>query len=122
MASRNGQSISLLDRAIDLSEEHRSMLRSSLQQGVHRALDRLVRAFVMARGRPVDATKAFDESLIVVYRLLFLLFAEARGMVPQWHPVFRDGYTIEAVRRPVEHLPRPRGLWETLQAITRLEH
>ena len=122
MASRNGQARSLLDRAIDLSEEHRTLLRSSLQQGVHGALERLVRAFVMARGRPVDAARAFDESLIVVYRLLFLLFAEARGMVPQWHPIFRDGYTIEAVRKPVEHVPRPRGLWETLQAITRLAH
>jgi hypothetical protein len=122
MSSRTGVSTLLLDRAIELSEQHRSMLRSSLQHGVHSALERLVAAFAMARGRPVDPGKAFDELLIVVYRLLFLLFAEARGMVPQWHPIYRDGYTIAALREVVEHVPRPRGLWETLQAITRLAH
>ena len=57
---------------------------------------------------------------MVVYRILFLLFAEARGLVPRWHPIYRDGYTIEALRGPVEMLPRPIGVWEALQAIARL--
>jgi len=59
---------------------------------------------------------------VVVYRILFLLFAEARGLVPRWHPVYRDGYTIESFRGPVEMLPRPPGVWEALQAIARLAH
>lgn len=122
MNTKGMRSAALLDRAIELSEEHRTLLRASLQHGVHGALEHLVKAFVRSGARRIDASQAFDESLIVVYRLLFLLFAEARGMVPQWHPIFKDGYTIEAVRAPVEHLPRPRGLWETLQAITRLAH
>jgi hypothetical protein len=63
---------------------------------------------------------AFDEALVVVYRILFLLFAEARGLVPRWHPIYRDGYTIEALRGPVEMRPRPVGVWEALQAIARL--
>jgi hypothetical protein len=58
----------------------------------------------------------------VVYRVLFLLFAEARGLVPAWHPVFRQSYTIDALRAVVETLPRPRGVWEALQAIARLAH
>jgi hypothetical protein len=53
---------------------------------------------------------------------LFLLFAEARGLVPRWHPIYRDGYTIESLRTPVETLPRPPGLWHALQAIARLAH
>ena len=122
MQTRPAQSQSLLDQAIELSEAHRSMLRASLQQGVHAALERLVGAFVKTRRRQITATEAFDASLIVVYRVLFLLFAEARGMVPQWHPIFKDAYTIEALREPVELLPRPVGLWETLQAIARLAH
>ena len=63
-----------------------------------------------------------DESLVVVYRVLFLLFAEARGLVPTWHPVFRESYTIESFRPAVERTARPRGLWEALQAIARLAH
>ena len=67
-------------------------------------------------------TTLLDESLVVVYRVLFLLFAEARGLVPVWHPTFRDSYTIDSLRHRVETLPRPRGVWEALQAIARLAH
>ena len=114
----------LLEHAIELSESHRAAVRASLQVGVHEALIQLRRAFTSAASRRVgkDGTNTFNESLIVIYRVLFLLFAEARGLVPRWHPVYRDGYTIESLRQPVETLPRPRGLWETLQSIARLAH
>jgi hypothetical protein len=117
----------LLERAIELSERYRASVRSSLQAGVHEALFQLTRAFRTAatRHRRLAATTSadtFNESLIVIYRVLFLLFAEARGLVPQWHPVYRDGYTIESLRQPVELLPRPRGVWETIQSIARLAH
>ena len=123
------QSPPLLDVAVTLSEAHRTAVRDSLQAGVHDALTQLGEAFRRAdatrsrRRRHLDADLATtNESLVVVYRILFLLFAEARGLVPRWHPVYRDGYTIEALRGPVETLPRPRGLWEALQAIARLAH
>ena len=115
----------VLDRAVALSEQHRAEVRASLQQGVHDALTSLVRAFAAARhGRqaPRDPTVLFDESLVVIYRILFLLFAEARGLVPKWHPTYRDSYTIESLRAPSERLARPPGLWESLQAIARLAH
>ena len=54
--------------------------------------------------------------------MLFLLFAEARRLVPVWHPVYRDGYTIEALQEAVGGREAPRGLWEALQAIARLAH
>jgi hypothetical protein len=118
----------LLERAIAISEDHRAVVRSSLQTGVDSALLHLQGAFAAAarsrrRHAPDRAVQsAFDEALIVIYRILFLLFAEARGLVPRWHPIFRDGYTIEALRHPIETLPRPRGLWETIQSIARLAH
>lgn len=117
---------SVLERAVVLSEQHRSAVRASLQQGVHEALSHLLRAFAAAcrpaRRGPLSSEAAFDESLTVIYRVLFLLFAEARGLVPQWHPVYRESYTIESLRPMVEQLPRPRGVWEALQAIARLAH
>ena len=76
-----------LERAVTLSEKHRAAVRSSLQHGVHHALIHLVRAFASARGserRPAVAGATLDaiyeESLVVIYRILFLLFAEARGL------------------------------------------
>ena len=135
MTGSSGDQRPLLDRAIELTEQHRGSVRSSLQRGVHEALGHLTRALSTAgrRGRAAAALtgdgdrarttiSTLDEALIVVYRILFLLFAEARGLVPRWHPIYRDGYTIEALRGPVEMLPRPVGVWEALQAIARLAH
>jgi hypothetical protein len=60
--------------------------------------------------------------LIVIYRILFLLFAEARGLVPQWHPVYRESYTIESLQAATERSIPAVGLWESIQAIARLAH
>jgi hypothetical protein len=116
--------VPLLDEAVQISEEHRAEVRTSLQRGVHDALERLVAAFARApRRRPAPpASVLFDESLVVVYRVLFLLFAEARGLVPKWHPTYQRSYTIESLRAPIELDPHPPGLWEALQAISRLAH
>jgi hypothetical protein len=116
---------SVLDRAVQRSEQFRGEVRASLQEGVLEALRALLGAFAGARNRRricADPTAILDESLVVIYRILFLLFAEARGLVPKWHPVFRDSYTIESLRAPIERHARPPGLWESLQAIARLAH
>lgn len=112
-----------LDEAVAASEAYRHAVRESLQHGVREALTALVQAFAGARRRRATPTQAlFDDSLVVIYRVLFLLFAEARGLVPGWHPTYRESYTIEALRDPVERQSRPAGLWESLQAIARLAH
>ena len=119
-----GERVTALDRAVTLSEQHRVAVRSSLQAGVHDAVTSLLRAFAAAqrRRRRASLDSLFDESLVVIYRILFLLFAEARGLVPKWHPIYRDSYTIESLREPTERLARPPGLWESIQAIARLAH
>ena len=64
----------------------------------------------------------YEQALTAVYRILFLCFAEARGLVPTWHPVYRDAYTMESLRTAAESAAAPRGLWEAFQAISRLAH
>jgi hypothetical protein len=73
-----------------------------------------------ARSGPLDA--AYDEALTVVYRILFLLFAEARDLLPVWHRIYRESYSIDALRAVAES-PRPaHGLWDALRAAGRLAH
>ena len=106
MASPGPDGNSLFDAALALSEAYRADVRDSLQAGVHEALFHLGNAFRTAwtstrrrrRMRSPASPDLFNEALVVVYRILFLLFAEARGLVPRWHPVYRDAYTIEALR------------------------
>ena len=118
--SSNGKAI--LDRAVEICERHRTGVRESLKDGVQEAIVQLADAFVAKAGGRHRGARAVDESLTVIYRVLFLLFAEARGLVPKWHPVYRDSYTIESLRHRVERRRDPGGLWESLQAIARLAH
>ena len=69
-----------------------------------------------------DLSRLFDESLTVVYRVLFLMFAESRSLVPNWHPIYRESYTVESLRERAERPGKVPGLWEALQAIARLAH
>jgi hypothetical protein len=111
-----------LQQALAACERHRTEVRLSLRDGVSTALVTFVRAFRTAVSKRHADAQLLNESLIVVYRILFLLFAEARGLVPTWHPIYAHNYTIESVSAAVERGALPAGLWETLQAVARLAH
>jgi hypothetical protein len=111
----------LVDRVVSRCDSHRVEVGRSLQHGVHDALCRLIGAFHLASRRQAPA-RILDESLIVVYRMLFLLFAEARSLVPRWHPVYRESYTIGGLQQELEQRGVSSGIWEALQAIARLAH
>ena len=117
---REGQQPALVTQIAQSAARHGLAVNRSLRFGVIEAVQHLLTG--LARCGPRDATVLFDEALTVVYRALFLMFAEARGLVPNWHPVYRKSYTIEALRERVEQPFGARGVWETLQAIARLAH
>jgi hypothetical protein len=51
---------------------------------------------------PVDAKEVYEASVSVLMRVIFLLFAEERGLLPQ-HQMYRDSYAIAGVRANLEH-------------------
>ena len=114
------ESGSLLDRIIAAAARQGHAVNRSLRFGVIDAVQHLLAG--LSTAGPPDVPQLFDESLTVVYRTLFLMFAEARGLVPNWHPIYREHYTIESLRDRIERPGHARGLWETLQAIARLAH
>jgi hypothetical protein len=120
-AFRAGTHGSSIEDVVSQCERHRIDVGTSLRHGVHDALVRLIGAFRTASRRQASA-RILDESLIVVYRMLFLLFAEARSLVPLWHPVYRDGYTIRALQESLDRRIVHPGIWEALQAMARLAH
>jgi hypothetical protein len=110
----------LLDTAVELSRHHGLEVCRALGAGVLQALETLLAALTQGRRQPVATL--WEQSLTVLYRVLFLLFAEARGLVPLWHPVYRDRYSLEAIVS-VLLAGRPyRGLWRAIHAISRLAH
>jgi hypothetical protein len=113
-----------LHTLVEESERHGVSVCRWLKQGVLSASADVVAALV----RPVRARRAppladsFEQALTIVYRILFLLFAEARGLVPLWHPVYRDSYSIAGLCLLAEQPGGASGLWAALRAIARLAH
>src|SRR5205823_5100512 len=102
---------------------HASKVCRSLKDGVLAASTDVLGALALRRGASEKIIgDSFEQALTIVYRLLFLLFAEARGLVPLWHPVYRESYSIEALRTVAEGSRPPVGLWDALRAIARLAH
>ena len=110
----------LVVQVIRSSARHGQAVSRSLRFGVIDAVEHLLGALNQC-GRH-ELARLLDESLTVVYRLLFLMFAESRGLVPNWHPLYRASYTIESLRDRAERGGSARGFWEALQAIARLAH
>lgn len=115
-----------LGRAIAASDAAGVAVCAALGGGVLEALDALTRELGAdhtgrAGGHP-DDRGVFDQSLTIVYRLLFLLFAEARGLVPMWHHLYRDAYSMDALCERLLDDPRAHGVWSTVQAMSRLAH
>jgi len=109
----------LLDRAVDLSARHGVAICGALADGVLDALELLLQA-LGGRAKRSSTQSLLDQALTVVYRILFLLFAEARGLVPMWHPVYRDRYTIDSIVSALLTGTRVRGVWNAVNAISRL--
>jgi hypothetical protein len=107
-----------IDAIVRASERHSSSVCRSLRDGVLEAAQHVLGALT-SRTRIVEIEVAFEQALTIVYRILFLLFAESRSLVPLWHPVYRESYSLQslgAARRAST------GLWDALRAITRLAH
>ena len=123
--SAEGDGGTRLSAVVDASQRHAAGVSRSLRDGVLSASADVLGALldVKTRRRTLPALPdLFDQSLTIVYRILFLLFAEARGLVPVWHPVYRDSYSFEALCTAAERSRPVSGLWETIRAIARLAH
>ena len=92
---------SFLAEIVEESERYASGVCRSLRDGVLGASREVLTALLMRPPRP-SLDQAFEQALTIVYRILFLLFAEARALVPLWHPVYRDSYSLDALRAAVE--------------------
>jgi hypothetical protein len=109
----------VLDRAVELSAQHGVMTCRALGRGV---LDALALLFDALRPRRCDGDVVYEQALTILYRVLFLLFAEARALVPMWHPVYRDRYSLDAIVTALLTGRRYKGIWQALVAISQLAH
>lgn len=120
-AAGAGNTAGHLQTAITGSERHREGVCGSLRAGVFQASTDVLAALIERRTGAALAP-AFEQALIVVYRILFLLFAEARNLVPLWHPIYRSSYSLESLCDIAERGRSAAGLWDAIRAVSALAH
>jgi hypothetical protein len=111
----------LLDRVVELGRRGMTDIGNRLGAQVMDAVTLLARGLYAVEANRVHLPLAGDESalaalygeiLTVLYRCLFALFAEARGLVPVDLPLYRDNYALSTARdAPTQ------GLAERLRAL-----
>jgi hypothetical protein len=110
-----------IERLVRQSERHAASVCRSLRDGVLEASTSVLTALIAGLPAP-PIERSFEQALTIVYRIVFLLFAEGRELVPVWHPVYRDSYSMEALREIASAYESAPGMWDALRAASRLAH
>ena len=122
IVERDTQGHTRLERALRESERHGRQISDELKKNVFSALEELGEGFLAymqsqpdeldawrARRAPSLSAKEFlasqelltdiyQESLSLMYRLLFLFYAESRDLLPMDEALYRDSYSLESIR------------------------
>jgi hypothetical protein len=100
-----------LPKLFEASVASAEAITEALGDQVRRAVELVLQAMseshlrALANGEepplPSDAKEVYEASVSVLMRVIFLLFAEERGLLPQ-HQMYRDSYAIAGVRVDLE--------------------
>jgi hypothetical protein len=104
---------------------------ASLKRQVYQALAHVAQGFLdyapnaLSASDPAARKVIYDNSLILLYRLLFVLYAEARELLPVREPGYRNGYSLFSIKQQVAHaldagqtlLPTSAKRWPDLKEL-----
>ena len=91
-----------LDDALSGSIRYTVSVSDDLGDKIYLALEELINGFLAYQGNNLttsdsDVEKIHESCLILLYRLLFVLYAEGRGLLPLENPEYRSTYSLEAI-------------------------
>ncbi|MBC8263432.1 MAG: N-6 DNA methylase [Anaerolineales bacterium] len=125
----NGEGRTWLDIILAESRDYAEGVSENLKEQVYDALRHVAQGFLDCTGSGLapdsDTLKAiYDNSLILLYRLLFILYAESRGLLPlQENETYRLSYSLDAIKKEIERtlskpiLPTSRLYWPRLEEL-----
>ncbi len=93
-----------LDKVYEESIDYAQAIGEDLKSNVYKALRILANGFLQTPGNDLsikNLQEIYDNSLIFLYRLLFILYAEARGLLPLKNPKYRDSYSFYSIKNDV---------------------
>ena len=123
-----------LDLVLAESLAYQQGISAGLKEQVYEALAALAQGFLDFPGNgltPDEPTlrAIHDNSLIVLYRLLFILYAEDRDLLPVLeNSTYRDSYSLQALKRRIAQeidsgkpaAPSMSSLWQRLAELWRV--
>ncbi|MFP8903084.1 Eco57I restriction-modification methylase domain-containing protein [Streptomyces atacamensis] len=134
-----GGAVGFLDSLVDKSRKHAVGVSKELREGLRRSVELIAQEILdRIHDHPADpaelgdsnelATRLTQESLRYLYRILFLLYAEARpelGILPSQDDAYQDGYSLARLGELVSYdLPEEaqerHHFYESLDLLFRL--
>ncbi|MHC4598157.1 MAG: Eco57I restriction-modification methylase domain-containing protein, partial [Planctomycetota bacterium] len=116
-----------LDRVGEESHVFAARVADDLRESALSALQAFAQGYLDCssnRGRSNAIAEALHrEALFLLYRLLFILYAESRDLLPLSNPLYRDTYSLHHLRNLAEKGdPPPHGtyFWDSLQSLFNL--
>ena len=93
--------------ALAESRAYAVALEEDVEANVYQALERLMQGLLdlPANGLGTDDLRQiYENSLYLLYRLLFILYGESRGLLPLHLTSYRDNYSLDHVKREIAEL------------------
>lgn len=131
LPDRNG--ITFIEKVFQGSEEYATAVSDRLKESVYDALRHLMNGFFeysaneLDRHDPETLRLVHENALIVLYRLLFLLYAEDKGLMPLDTSVYYD-HSLKRIHQEIncklregrQYYPEEHLYWQRLMELFRL--
>lgn len=126
---REGAPPPLLQAVLD-TRKGQTRLSGELGERVREAVELLVREVLRGNDLPdAERPKAYQAAVRAVMRLVVILFAEARGLLPRDNAIYHESYGLQSLRAELERqgadearLKERHAAWPRLLALFRLVH
>lgn len=93
-----------LDRIYEGSLDYAKRVGAGLKENVYESLRLLATGFLKMEKNGLgqkDLEDIRSNSLVLLYRLLFMLYAEARNLLPLDNPSYRNNYSLDSLRKEI---------------------
>ncbi len=119
--------------ALEQSRAYAVALEADLRDNAYRALEQLIIGFfagdaTLDKTNENDRAQVYQNSLYLLYRLLFLFYGESRALLPMRNATYKEEYslwqltrTIDQTRNTLDSRPATgRRLWARLRELCRV--
>ncbi|MBE2223673.1 MAG: hypothetical protein IAF02_19185, partial [Anaerolineae bacterium] len=96
-----------LDEAVSQSRAYAIALEADLRDNAYRSLEQLIIGFFagdqsLDKDKPADRDLVYQNSLYLLYRLLFLFYGESRGLLPMHNATYKDEYSLQQLAKSID--------------------